>query len=155
MNENEAGSAEYREIEAQLGRLVTQWSKIEFLASKLLAELLGVDPAAVHLLINDQPSVKIFMKGSWLAEHLTELSDGPEIAAWYRDVDALRPRRNDMIHSGWALERTSGEWKPSRVRLVTKKGKFSLEKALTTADDVKALVEEVSAVLRRVPRQTD
>lgn len=155
MSDGAADSPEYLAIEVELGRLVTRWSKIEFLASKLLAELLGVDPAAVHLLINDLPANKVFLKGQWLAEHLAELPDGPEIAAWYRDVDALRAKRNDMIHSGWAAEKAAGEWKPSRIRLVTKKGKFSLETTVTTASDVRALVDEVAAVLRRVPRKTD
>lgn len=154
MSDEEERSAEYRAIEAQLGRLVTSWSKIELLASKLLAELLGVDPAAVHLLINDQPANKIFMKGIWLAEHLVELPDGPEIAAWYRDAESLRAKRNDMMHSGWAFVRTPGQWKPARVRVVTKRGKFKFESTVTTADDVKALVDEVAEVLRRVPRQT-
>lgn len=155
MSDVAADSPEYRAIEAELGRLVTTWSKIEFLASKLLAELLGVDPAAVHLLINDQPASKVFLKGQWLAEHLAELPDGPEIAAWYQAVDALRSKRNDMIHSGWATERTDDGWKPSRVRLVTKKGKFSLETTVTSAGDVRALVDEIAAVLRQVPRRTD
>ena len=90
-----------------------------------------------------------------LAEHLTDLPDGPEIAAWYRDVDALRTRRNEMIHSGWAFEWTGDEWTPSRVRMVTKKGKVSLEQTITSADDIKALVDEASAALRRIPRQSN
>ena len=155
MTAGAAGSPEYRAIEAELGRLVTTWSRIEFLASKLLAELLGVDPAAVHLLINGQPASKVFLKGKWLAEHLAELPDGTEIATWYQDVDALRAKRNDMIHSGWAAAWDGDGWRPSRARLVTKKGKVSLETTATTVDDVRALVDEVAAVLGRFPRKTD
>src|SRR3712207_3184336 len=79
---------------AELGRIVVDWSRVEYLLKDVLARLTGAERGVAYLLTSGMTTGRVLERCQWLANTAVGPEDRASLVDWLRAASAALDARN-------------------------------------------------------------
>jgi hypothetical protein len=134
-----------------LGRVVVQWSKLEYLLRVTLGNLSGLQPAAALMFTEGLGGTsRLVDRARAFAEMHLRGSEREAFLSWLADVTEIAKERNKLMHRlhGLMLDPATGHMMPTQLDLAAKRPPVRMEARVLRPEDLRDLLDRMAATLR-------